>query len=81
MKIRLIVFEIQTFKISIIWRKEGFPPKFKPLYLLNYWVDFDKIGVILKKIAHRCHFCNKILLLSMFKRNNLLTLPLTLWDT
>jgi len=48
---------------------------------MNYWVDLDKIGVMLKEIAHRCHFCNKILLSSMFKGNDLLTLPLTLWDT
>jgi len=76
MKIRLVVFEIQTFKISIIWGKEGFPPKFKPVGLslkLNYWVNFDKIDVIWKEIAHRCHFCNKILLLSMFKENDFLT--------
>jgi len=71
MKIRLVVFEIDTFKILIICEKRGFPLKFKPPYHLNYWVDFDKIGIILKKIAHRCHFCNKILLLSMFKGNDL----------
>jgi len=70
MEIRLVVFEIQIFKISILMGKRGFSPKFKPPYLLNYWVDFDKISVILKEIAQRCHFCNKIVLLSMFKGND-----------
>jgi len=42
--LRLVVFEIQTFKISIIWEKRGFTLKFKPPYLLNCWVNFDKIS-------------------------------------
>jgi len=58
MEIRLVVFEIQTFKILIISGKKGFPPKFKPQYLLNYWVNFVKISVIFKEIAHSCHFCD-----------------------
>jgi len=72
MEIQLVVFKIQNFKFSIIWEKRGFLPKFKPPYLLNYWVDFDKIGVALKEIVHRSHFCNKMLLLRG------MTLPLTL---
>jgi len=35
-------------------------------------IYFDKIGVILKEIAHLRHFCNKILLLNMFKGNDLI---------
>jgi len=53
MKIQLVVFEMQAFIVSIIWGKMGFLPKFKAPYLLNYWVDFDKIGAILKEIVHR----------------------------
>jgi len=66
MENQLVVFEIQTFKNLMIWGKRGFLPKFKPPISLNYWVNFNKIGVILKEIAHKCHFCNKILLLSKF---------------
>jgi len=44
----IVVFEIQTFKISILEGKRGFPPKFKLSYVLNYWVDFHKTCVILK---------------------------------
>jgi len=58
--------------------KKGVPVKTQTsMYLFNYLDDFDKIGLILKKIAHKCHFCKDILLLSMFKGNDCLTL----WDT
>jgi len=65
MEIRLVVFDNARYgplKFRL-FEERGFPPKFKPLYLLNYYANFDKIGVILKEITHRCHFCNKILLL------------------
>jgi len=47
--------------------KKGVLAKIQTTYLLNYWVDLDKIGVILKEIAHECHFYNKILLSSILK--------------
>jgi len=57
---------------------KGVPAKIKTPFLLNYWVNFDKIAVIFKEIVYRSHFFNKILLLTMFMGNGFLTLPLTL---
>jgi len=64
MEIQIVVFEMWLLNLNYLGKKK-FPPKFKLSYIFSYRADFDKIGVILKEIAHRCHFCNKILFLSM----------------